>query len=247
MSLCKKCDNPIDSSNKFCPNCGEKIELNFISNQTNFEYSKEDDKERVETILKEKKTAVPETKKKYPMNIVFFLVALFALFMSFTKDNVGSSGIDEGDYKVGQDISAGLYKLYTNKGNNGYFQISSDANGNDIAINGNFNGFAYVEVKENTYLELSGCYAIPFDDAEPYKPENGIYQSGNRYKVGFDIPAGEYVVSSVSDDGYYAISRSANGESIISNDNFSNEAYIYISEGEYLILSSAQIIEDKNN
>lgn len=66
MSLCKKCDNPIDSSNKFCPNCGEKIELNFISNQTNFEYSKEDDKERVETILKEKKTAVPEIKKNIP-------------------------------------------------------------------------------------------------------------------------------------------------------------------------------------
>lgn len=59
------------------------------------------------------------------------------------------------------------------------------------------------------------------------------------YKVGADIPAGEYILDP-SATAYYQVASDSTGtlESIVSNDNFSGTRYITVSDGQYLTLTS---------
>ena len=58
------------------------------------------------------------------------------------------------------------------------------------------------------------------------------------YKVGADIPAGEYKLTATSDYGYWEVTTSSSADAdIIGNDNFSNSTYVTVSEGQYLKLS----------
>lgn len=67
------------------------------------------------------------------------------------------------------------------------------------------------------------------------------YTQGN-YKVGADIPAGEYVVFSSGDRGYFCVSSDSNQDDIIYNDNFDYNSIITINDGEYLELSRSYAI-----
>ena len=64
------------------------------------------------------------------------------------------------------------------------------------------------------------------------------YDAG-MYKVGTDIPAGEYILDP-SAMAYYQVASDSTGalESIVSNDNFSGTRYITVSDGQYLTLTS---------
>jgi hypothetical protein len=70
------------------------------------------------------------------------------------------------------------------------------------------------------------------------------YKEGT-YKVGTDIPAGEYKLKADSDGfgGYVAVEKAPGGNGGISNiktnDNFSKSKYIRVSNGDYLKVSSA--------
>ena len=63
------------------------------------------------------------------------------------------------------------------------------------------------------------------------------YDAG-MYKVGTDIPAGEYILCP-SATAYYQAATDSTGtlESIVSNDNLSGTRYITVSEGQYLTLT----------
>ena len=64
------------------------------------------------------------------------------------------------------------------------------------------------------------------------------------YKVGEDIPAGEYQVEASSGLGYIEVSSDSRHqiEGIITNDNFEGNKYITVQDGQYLTLSNgAQI------
>lgn len=63
------------------------------------------------------------------------------------------------------------------------------------------------------------------------------YDAG-MYKVGTDIPAGEYILKP-SAMAYYQVATDSTGtlESIVSNDNFSGTRYITVSDGQYLKLT----------
>ena len=52
------------------------------------------------------------------------------------------------------------------------------------------------------------------------------------YKVGTDLPAGEYVIVG---SGYFEVDKNSTGsmDSIIANDNFSNRTIITVSDGQY--------------
>lgn len=65
-----------------------------------------------------------------------------------------------------------------------------------------------------------------------------VYQP-SIYKVGIDIPAGKYKLFALTSDetAYYALCNDPNGDDIVANDNFYNQAYIYISNGQYIELS----------
>lgn len=143
-----------------------------------------------------------------------------------------------GTYKVGIDIPAGEYYI---KGP-GYVEVSSDSSGSldSIIDNDNIGFYAYANVYDGQYLKLKGCSAIPSSSANP--KYDGLYPSG-MYKVGKDIPAGEYKVDALSNMGYYERNSGALGSdnSIIDNDNFSGSTYITINDGEFLKLNDCNI------
>lgn len=164
---------------------------------------------------------------------------------------IDEGGIKSGMYKVGQDIPAGEYKLYsTEKSITGlsYFEIAKDSSNTfeSIIANDNFYSFTYVTVKDGQYFKFTDARAVPVKDAKPYEPENGRYSNG-MYKVGFDIPAGEYQVfpeeNSSLGYGYYEITSGSNHtlDDIVANDNFEDPRYITLKEGQYLKLVEAYI------
>lgn len=141
-------------------------------------------------------------------------------------------------YKVGKDIPVGEYKLFAE--DSGYFSISTDSNGDDILFNDNFKTFTYVTLEDGDYFTLKRSFAVPVAEVPPYKVDE-IYEPG-LYKVGFDIPAGEYYVET-EESGYYALLYSSRdgSDNIITNDNFENGTYVTIEDGQYLDLSRSII------
>ena len=65
----------------------------------------------------------------------------------------------------------------------------------------------------------------------------------NDYRVGTDIPAGDYCAVQTTEKfyGYYCIYKDTSKTDIIDNDNFSNQAFFRVSTGQYLKLSGCKI------
>lgn len=88
-------------------------------------------------------------------------------------------------------------------------------------------------------------YYMPVADEPADEPDentnNDVYPEGT-YKIGSDMPAGEYkLIPTSSLGGYYAIKSDSTGiDNIIENDNFENQTYVTVSEGQYLELSMCQ-------
>ncbi|WP_113673773.1 hypothetical protein [Vallitalea guaymasensis] len=154
-----------------------------------------------------------------------------------------------GTYKVGTDIPSGEYIIEV-KGNilGGYFEISKDSSGelDSIIANDNIITHSYLTINEGEYLKLQNAVAISVEDKEPYEPIDNKYQQG-MYKVGVDIPAGEYKINMKEDSvmgfGYYEVTTDSSHtlETIVTNDNFENNAYIDLKEGQYIKLTDAFI------
>lgn len=155
----------------------------------------------------------------------------------------------EGTYKVGADIPAGEYKVFSANGQmDAYIEVSKDAKANldSITANALFKSFIYITVQEGQYLKIRDCYAVPVDQAPLFTPEEGQYTDG-MYKVGTDIPKGEYKVS-VNENaqlkmGYVEVTKDSTLtlDSIITNELVEGNTYIEIEEGQYLSLRDAFI------
>lgn len=67
--------------------------------------------------------------------------------------------------------------------------------------------------------------------------DSGVLAEGT-YKVGTDIPAGEYKLTATSGDmGYWEVTNSSSADAdIVGNDNFTGSAYVTVSDGQYLKL-----------
>lgn len=142
---------------------------------------------------------------------------------------------------MGKDIPAGTYVAYSTTNYGAYYGIYSDANGNDIVANDNFDGQNYFTISNGQYLELSRCEARPASQRQKVEYVDRYLTEG-QYLVGVDVPAGEYKLTCTSDySAYYALTSDANSKNIISNDNFNNERYVYISNGQYLELSRCKM------
>ena len=80
------------------------------------------------------------------------------------------------------------------------------------------------------------------NSSEPKKEEVKGYKEG-MYKVGSDIPAGEYILfADNSGNGYYERNEDSAGDSIIDNDNFSTFTYVNFKEGEYAKIANARAV-----
>ena len=70
-------------------------------------------------------------------------------------------------------------------------------------------------------------------------PAVKIYKAG-MYKIGSDMPTGEYVLISNGDMAYVEIAKDSTGqmESIIANDHFKNRSIVTVSDRQYIKLTS---------
>lgn len=142
----------------------------------------------------------------------------------------------EGQYKVGKDIHAGEYVLFTSGG--GYFCVSTDENGDNIVFNENFNYNSIITIKSGEYLELSDCTAVPIKYVKKISKKEG-----EMFKIGKYLKAGSYKIKADSgDSGYYCIYSSSRQQNIVSNDNFKGTRYIKVRNGQYLLLSDCKIV-----
>lgn len=157
--------------------------------------------------------------------------------------NTTVKGYPQGQYKIGVDIPAGEYVLYPHQYNgNGYYCISSDANGKNIVDNDFFTGHSIITVYDGDYLELSGCVSYDIHMTPRRSPSPSGYIKSGVYIGGVDIPAGEYrLTSNEGKNGYYCIYSDSRKNNILSNDNFNGSRYINISNGDYLLLANSNI------
>jgi len=70
---------------------------------------------------------------------------------------------------------------------------------------------------------------------EPAKPSVKTYKAG-MYKVGTDMPSGEFVLIGSGSVSYFEVDKDSTGQldSILANDNFSKRSIISIADGQYL-------------
>ena len=147
----------------------------------------------------------------------------------------------EGMYKVGTDIPEGEYIVLRNE-NERYFAsvcVSADSNKDDILSYDLFDTHHYVTVKKGQYLELSGCTAVSAKDNRLIVKDVKNLTQGT-YKVGTDIPAGEYKVTADPNATISSccVQESSEADSQILTYNIVNNfSYITVKDGEYLILS----------
>lgn len=156
---------------------------------------------------------------------------------SQTQDAEDSDWKKSGMYKVGSDIPAGEYFLECT-GMSAYVEVSSSSSGTleDIVTNDNFSSFRFVEVKDGQYLTVTGAKFKPADKATVPAAKDGVYEGG-MYRVGKDIPAGEYLVTPESGmSAYVEVSAAASGllDDIVTNDNITAQMYITVKDGQYL-------------
>lgn len=142
--------------------------------------------------------------------------------------------VSSGTYKVGSEIPAGQYYLV----GSGYFAILKDSSGTLDAIiaNDNFSGNSIVDLADGQYFELKGASMYPIEFYDPI--EKTEFKDG-MYRVGIDMPAGEYKVTSSSGYGYIEVTSDASHTlgAIITNDLVEDSTYQTVSEGQYVKLS----------
>lgn len=149
---------------------------------------------------------------------------------------------ESGMYLVGKDISAGEYAVFAER-SLGYMEVASDSSGNfeSILCNANFSYNTIVTLEDGRYFSMTGAYAVPMAEAQIDTTGSGMF------KVGVNIPAGEYKIV-VDEDaamglGYLEVASDSSHDfaSIRTNDNIESSAYISVNEGEYLTLNECHI------
>lgn len=157
-----------------------------------------------------------------------------------TKENPYTDGM----YKVGTDLPAGEYLFMADNNTSGYVCVSSDSNQDDILENENFECSFFVSVRNGQYLQAKRCIFVIASDYFLTINEDGSFGEG-MYRVGIDIPAGEYKLSSSSSysSSYYCIyDNSEVPFHIQNNDNFDGSSYVTVEDGEYLLIKGCSAV-----
>lgn len=139
-------------------------------------------------------------------------------------------------------MPAGEYVVISN--GDSYIELASDSTGNfsSIIANDVFKNRSVITVQDGQYLKVQRGTIYAVKDAPKVELKNGMLPSC-MYKVGIDFPAGEYKVTSNGGDSYIEVSRdsSHNMSSIISNDLFTGDRYIQVSDGQYLKFFNCEV------
>lgn len=143
-------------------------------------------------------------------------------------------------YRVGIDIPAGDYYAVATSDVGGYYCKYDDKYMEDIEDNDNFDTWTYFRAYEGQYLKLNRCKITPIENAPTnLQPTNGYYGVGT-YRIGVDIPAGEYrFVATGNISGYYCAYSDITYTDIDDNDNFDSVAFYTVTNGQYLTVKRA--------
>ena len=191
--------------------------------------------------------------------LIVFVVSIIAIIGCNSKDKdnqtqvttnsdkqttTSANFIKAGMYKVGSEIAVGEYVVEAT-GNLGYFQISSDSSGefDSIIVNDNLSKgeFGYVIVEDGDYIQLQNC-RMYLSAEKTIQPANLEKIPSSTYKIGKDLPAGEYKLTVKRQPAYWERSRNPRDSifGIIANDTIENSAYVRVSEGEYFKITGVE-------
>lgn len=202
------------------------------------------------------------TGKKVLIGIgIYFVISVISMGIISQTDSFKSTGksadgntakVDEpkiawkkaGMYKVGADIQSGEYIIQP-LGDAAYYAVSTNSSGSmdSIVANDLIAGCpVYVTVRSGQYLTVQSA---KFSEAESYevRPSSPIKQG--MYRVGRDIPAGEYKVTSTGMATYCAVQKDSFNTlgSILSNDAlFEGSKYITVRNGQYLLIKDCTAV-----
>lgn len=155
------------------------------------------------------------------------------------SSDTSSLSYSDGMYKIGVDMPAGEYVIKTFS--HGYFELCSDSTGtvDSIIVNDNFKTNTIITVSDGQYLTINRATAYPSDQVS----DLDIYDEG-MFRVGIDLPAGEYKIHA-NNSGYVEVSSDSSHQfrSIVMNDNFEGDKYVTVSDGQYLTLNRAAIVQ----
>lgn len=149
-----------------------------------------------------------------------------------------SSEYTVGQFKVGSDLPAGEYIAI----GEGYLELSKDSTGDlgHIYFNDNFKGRRYVDARDGEYIKITGAVKL-YPVAEMPKLEISIDKiPEGQYKIGADIPAGEYKITTEG-NGYYAVTKNSHEHSYITN------AFMPQGQSRYVTVSDGQYFQIKNS
>lgn len=185
--------------------------------------------------------AEADTSKEDDVSIVYTTTPIntAVAFMTVPKEDIYNGGA----YKVGVDIPVGEYIIIPNYLTT-YFSVK-DAN-NDLLANGFFGGSYYITLDIGQYLMIDDGFAIPASKYNVAAYDYSVITPG-MYKVGTDIPVGEYKLTTMDDNGYFCLyDNSTTNRRILSNDFFDKSSYVNTKCGDYLYLDCFACFIDPN-
>lgn len=181
------------------------------------------------------------------MKKLFYVGALSALLLAACGEERTESMTT---YKVGADIEAGEYLIISDNSTStdSFIKISTDNIGTSESTlySARFenNEHMYTTITDNQYLIIKGATFYTLDDAPSIIPEDGVYKNG-QFKVGTDIPAGEYtyIVDKNDSSAFIEVSTSSiyDVDNIILSETPTVDGSITLTDGQYLTLQGVHI------
>ena len=142
-----------------------------------------------------------------------------------------------GQYKFGLDLPAGEYLAV----GDGYVELSHEPTSNQF-FNITIINHHYIEGRDGEYIKIDSRVKLYPVDKAPKFEFNPYEVVAGQYKIGTDIPAGEYKVKSES-NGYFAVTPNSHDNTIIANafmPGADETHYVNVTAGQYLFLRNAQ-------
>ena len=156
--------------------------------------------------------------------------------------------LEQGDYRVGEAIPAGEYYLETyHPSLEAFFQIQGNTEGGIRKAYSFFN-FCFVQLKEGDSISVKFARMIPAETVPPIQEMPDFSYDAGVYRIGKDIPAGEYYFRAI-ENGWTLVqvltdypefdNPAARSNSVLKDGDISNSLYMTVNEGVYLSVQGA--------
>ena len=141
-----------------------------------------------------------------------------------------------GQYKFGLDLPAGEYLAV----GDGYVELSHEPTSNQF-FNITIINHHYIEGRDGEYIKIDSRVKLYPVDKAPKFEFNPYEVVAGQYKIGTDIPAGEYKVTAKG-NGHFTVYDNSHDNRMINNAGLENgeSRYLKVTEGQYLFLRNAQ-------